>query len=626
MNGRRFVNCLRWIVRLAALITLFASGPALAEIATASAPPTQGEQVFVQHCSGCHSGFLGSRAPSKQVLAKFPARSIVQALATGVMRVQGYPLSGTQRRDVAEYLTGEQIHADPLTPSRGRCQGNPAMLDPTAAPQWNGWGNDSRNSSFQSTAVANLTPAAVKNLTLKWAFGFPDSFSAWSQPVVVSQRVFVGSQAGVFYSLAAPTGCTYWQFKADSGVRVAASIVTLDENARRRHGTKYAVLFGDLAGNAYALNAGTGQLLWKVKVDTQPTARITGSPVVFGGRYFVPVSSWSTVGDPSEDCCTFRGSLAALDVSTGALLWRSFTIPSEARLMATVSRQGRSLWGPSGSPIWAPPVVDARRRLIYVGTGDSYTGAAINSDSILAFDLDTGALRWSRQLTPNDIWVSGCASAPTQPCEAEIGPDFDIGSPPMLVTVKQPHGDRDLIVVGQKSGVAYALDPDRQGAILWQYRAGEGGPGGGIVWGAAAEGSTVYFPVSDITAPKPGGLHALNVVTGARRWVALPGALLCGSLRYGCNAAQPVGIAVIPGVLFAGSVDGGFRAYSTEDGSVLWEYDTNRDFVTVNEVPANGGSLIGAGPTVAGGMVFVNSGYGTNGGRAGNVLLAFSLH
>ncbi|HEY8026853.1 MAG TPA: PQQ-binding-like beta-propeller repeat protein [Burkholderiaceae bacterium] len=588
--------------------------------------PKDGALLFQQHCSGCHTGFLGSRAPSKQVLAKFPPRSIVHALAVGVMRVQGSSLSGDERRAVAEYLTGKKFDQDLRAESRGLCETNPEMPDPEASSRWDGWGNSATNSSFQPADAAGVNAETVKDLKLKWSFGFPDSFSAWSQPVVASKRIFVGSQAGVFYSLSAATGCTYWQFTTEAGVRGAASIITFDKQARAKLGAKFGVLFGDMSGNAYALDAGTGRLLWKVRVDSHPKARITGSPTLYQGRYFVPMSSWSTVGAPGDECCTFRGSLSALDAASGKLLWKTYTIPQEAKLLKTTTQSGQKIWGPAGSAIWSPPVIDAKRGLVYVGTGNSYTPPAVNSDSVVAFDVRTGKMRWVRQLTPDDVWVPDCRSKDISRCQAATGPDFDIGSPPMMVTVQSKGAARDLIVVGQKSGVAYALDPDLQGAVAWKYRAGEGGIAGGIVWGSASMGGTVYFPLSDITSEHPGGIHAVDAASGERRWVRLPGESICGTPRYGCNGAQPVGISLTPGLLFAGSVDGGFRAYSTEDGSVLWQYDTNKDFETANQVPANGGSLIGSGPTIVDGMVFVNSGYGTNGGRSGNVLLAFSIH
>jgi polyvinyl alcohol dehydrogenase (cytochrome) len=625
MKGNRFaaaggrsrgVTTALWLL---VLLLAILSERAYAE--TGAAAATAGEQLFKAHCESCHSGFLGSRAPSRQTLARYPSRAILQALTTGQMRVQGYSLSGDERRSIAEYISGVRYKSDLVGESRGRCADNPPMASPSSEPEWNGWGNSPSNSSSQSAAAAAMTVAQVKSLKLKWAFGFPDSFSAWSQPVVASERVFIGSQAGIFYSLAARSGCTYWQFKADAGVRSAASVVALDPGVQRRTGAKYGVLFGDMSGRVYALNANTGELLWKVRVESHPLARITGSPVAFAGRYFVPMSGVEEV-DAGSACCTFRGSLSALDVATGKILWKTHTIPTEPKLLHVTSREGQEIWGPSGSAVWTPPLLDRKRALVYVGTSDSYTGPAVNSDAIIAFDMETGAMRWSKQLTPDDVLIRGCERQDEARCHFEGGPNYDIGSPPMMVTAK----GKDLIVVGQKSGVAYALDPDRDGAIVWRYRAGEGGINGGIVWGSAALGTTAYFPVSDITSARQGGLHAVDVTTGTRVWVALPPTPLCGEVRYGCSAAQPVGIGVFPGVLFAGSVDGGFRAYSSDNGALLWQYDTNRDFATVNEVAANGGSLIGSGPTIVDGMVFVNSGYGMNGGRAGNVLLAFGTH
>jgi polyvinyl alcohol dehydrogenase (cytochrome) len=596
--------------------------PALAD-SGATGAASLGERIFEQHCAACHSGFLGSRAPSRQVLGGFPPRSIIQALTTGLMRVQGYPLSGEQRRAVSEFLTGSSSGATLAATPVGRCREQPAMGDPSRQPQWSGWGNGAQNTSFQPTDAAGLTASTVGELQLRWAFGFPDSFSAWAQPVVASNRVFVGSQAGIFYALSAQTGCIYWEFAADAGVRSAATVVPLHADAPSGD-SRLAVLFGDGAANAYALDAQTGELIWKTRVDDHPQARITGSPVAHRGRYFVPMSSWSTVTEPTEECCTFRGSLSALDIATGKVQWKTYVIPTEARRTPYLTPQGKPLWAPSGSAIWAAPTVDEKRGLVYVGTGDSYTGPATNSDSVVAFDLHTGELRWAKQLTPEDVWIAGCPREESSTCRLGNGPDLDVASPPMLVRTTRGGVARDLIVVGQKSGTAYALDPDRRGAVVWRYRAGQGGPGGGIVWGSAASGSEAYFPVSDITTASPGGLHSVDIATGERRWIARPRPLLCGELRYGCNAAQPVGVSAIPGVVFAGAVDGGFRAYSSSNGALLWEYDTNREFVTVNGVAANGGSLIGVGPTIAGGMVFVNSGYGTNGGRAGNVLLAFA--
>ncbi len=452
----------------------------------------------------------------------------------------------------------------------------------------------------------------MPRLSLKWAFGFPDATSAWSQPTVAGGRLFVGSQNGTVYSLDARTGCIYWTFTAKSGVRTALAFGRSDANG-------YAVYFGDTGANVYALDAATGHLLWSREMDTHPHARVTGSPTLFHGRLFVPVASIeeTAAGQQGYQCCTFRGSLNALDAKTGAVLWRTFTVP-EAQAVGR-NAAGVMLWGPSGVGIWAAPTIDEKRNVIYAATGNTYSAPAQpTADAIVAVDPASGAIKWVRQMTARDVF--GCSAGGAN-CGEKPGPDADIGTPAMLVT--RPDG-RDVIVVGQKSGMTFAIDPDKEGELLWQYRAGEGSIWGGIQWGAAVDGERAYFPVSDIRTPKPGGLHAVNLTTGERAWYVPPLPLRCGG-GAGCSAALISAPTLIPGVLFSGSNDGALRAHSTTDGSVIWEFDTNRKFETLNGVRAGGGAIQGPGPTIVGGMLYLNSGYGDHLGRPGNVLLAFGI-
>jgi polyvinyl alcohol dehydrogenase (cytochrome) len=539
------------------------------------------------------------------------------------MRLQGSSLSGLERRALAEYLTGRKMGGDVTGAAVGRCQTQASFAAISVGsiwkgPVWNGWGPGVRNTRFQDTGQAGLKAEQVPRLTLKWALGFPDATSAWSQPTVAGGRVFVGSQNGTVYSLDAKTGCIYWTFSAVGGVRTALSI------GPRSGGKGAVVYFGDTAANAYALDALTGEKIWSRKVEDHPLARITGSPALYKNRLYVPVSSYEEAqgANPQYECCTFRGSLAALDVDTGAFLWKTYMV-SDAPRPRGKSSAGATLWGPSGAAIWSAPTVDARRKVVYVATGNNYSEPAQPmSDAVVALEISTGKIRWSRQLTPNDVFVSGCRQAAGNPnCPDPNGPDYDFGNAPMLAKLAS---GREVIVIGQKSGVGFAMNPDDQGKVLWQYRAGQGGPLGGIEWGSAIDGEQAYFPVSDITRPNPGGLHAVKLASGERVWVAPPAAPKCEAGR-GCNAAQSAAITVIPGVVFSGSVDGVLRGYSTKDGAIIWEFDTNREFQTVNGVPAKGASMLGPGPAVAGGMLYVNSGYGAFGGRPGNVLLAFGV-
>jgi polyvinyl alcohol dehydrogenase (cytochrome) len=266
--------------------------------------------------------------------------------------------------------------------------------------------------------------------------------------------------------------------------------------------------------------------------------------------------------------------------------------------------------------------LDLKRRLVYAATGNNYTEPATDtSDAVMAFAMDTGRVVWTAQATPTDVFVTGCGANPGPNCPEKNGPDFDFGNSPMLVT----SGGKDLIVIGQKSGIGWAFDPDNRGAVVWQYRAGRGSALGGMEFGSAVDGERAYFGVADGNQASAGELHAVVLATGERAWVAMPKPPLCGERMRGCTPSLLAAITVIPGVVFAGSQDGGIRGYSTKDGSVIWEFDTNQEFKTVNGVPGKGASINGPGPVVVGGMLFVNSGYGALGGRPGNVLLAFGV-
>jgi polyvinyl alcohol dehydrogenase (cytochrome) len=571
-----------------------------------------GATLFEQHCATCHNGAPNNRAPAPDVLKQRSPEAILSALTAGAMRPQGGRLTGAERRAVAEYLTGRQLGGDITGATVGRCTSVPPLAVAASAPAWRGWSPSNSNTRFQPEAQAGLTIKDVPRLTLRWAFGFPDATSAWSQPTAAGGRVFVGSQNGTVYSLDARSGCIAWTFTARAGVRTA--LVFGD----RTDGRGYAVYFGDTGANVYALDASTGTQLWTRQVDDHPFARVTGSPTLDGPRLYVPISSIeeTAANQPGYECCTFRGSVAALDITNGEIVWKLYTIREGAPVGKNAA--GTTLHAPAGVGVWASPTVDAKREVVYVVTGNTYAGTTAEplTDSLLALDPKTGALRWSKQFTSGDVF--GCrAGSPN--CLAKAGPDFDFGTPPLLVTTR---AGKDVILLGQKSGIVYAVDPDKQGDIVWQYRAGEGSIWGGIQWGMSVDDARVYVPVSDIRLPKPGGLHAIDLVTGDRVWYQPPADLKCKASPT-CNAALISAPTLIAGALFAGANDGGLRAYSTKDGEVIWEFDTNREFVTINQVRATGGSIQGPGPTIAGGMMYVNAGYGDHMGHAGNVLLAF---
>jgi polyvinyl alcohol dehydrogenase (cytochrome) len=489
----------------------------------------------------------------------------------------------------------------------GACANGAACLGPyqplkLKAGDWNGWGVGSGNGRYQPEP--GFTAAEVAKLRLKWAFGFSGENTTMGQPAVVGGRVFTGSASGDVFALDALSGCSYWTYAAGAGVRTALSVARLPSG-------EFVALFGDLHANVHAVNAQTGSRLWRVRVETHPAARITGSPVLLEGRLYVPVSSdeETRANAPAYTCCTFRGSVAALDAETGRLIWRTYTVTT-APGPSGLSRNGAERFGPAGAAVWSSPTVDAKRKLLYIATGNSYSGIETSgSDAVLALNLDTGALEWSMQLTASDNFIVGCPVHPN--CPAPRGEDLDFGAPPVLHAL--PDG-KQVLLAAQKSGFVYALDPDARGNILWRAQPGRGGPMGGIQWGIAVDRNSVYAPVSDrLSGPdaRP-GLYALNPSTGVLRWA---------STRDTPHSAPP---AAMPGVVFAGTLDGFVRAYSTAAGTIVWTYDTNREFDTVNGVRAKGGSIDASGPVIAHGLLLIKSGYLSPGGSGGNVLLAFS--
>lgn len=591
-----------------------------------------GATLYKSTCAFCHDAGI-ERAPSPEVLKAMSPEQVLAVMETGAMTTMASLLSAAQRRAVAEFVTnkpfGQPLETNPS--EQAMCAertGN--FIDPQTRPLWNGWGASLSNTRFQDAAASGLSISDLPRLKLKWAFGFPGDLNAFAQPTIVSGQVFVGSQGSRVYSLDAARGCIRWWVATTSAVRAAVSVGKIEAQGR----TQYIAFFGDASANVYAVDAGTGALRWKVKADDHPFARITGSPILYRDRLYVPVSSLeeAPAASPDYPCCNFRGSVVALDTSTGKQIWKTYTISEQAH-PTIKNKNGTQLRGPSGAAIWSSPTLDLRRNALYVTTGDNYSDPpTTTSDAFIALDLDSGKVLWSRQMTASDAYTVACRIEDKTNCPKSNGPDFDFGSSPILVTLA--NGSRALIA-GQKSGVVHALDPDHNGKILWQVRIGKGGVHGGIQWGSAADEANVYVALSDATAiPIPfsigteadpnqgGGIFALNLATGEKVWAAPPSK--CGD-RKRCSPAQSAAVTAIPGAAFSGSLDGHLRAYSTKDGAILWDFDTVGTQKTVNGVPAHGGSMDGPGPAVAGGMVFVESGYPTWGGMSGNVLLAFSL-
>jgi polyvinyl alcohol dehydrogenase (cytochrome) len=588
---------------------------------------SNGDVLFEKHCAGCHGSSAAiEKAPELASLRQRSPEAILTALTTGSMSTQVARLTDGQKRAIAEYTASRPLGSAPsgdAAAMKSRCPEKP-FGDPMKGANWNGWSAGPDNSRFQSAAAAGLSADQVPHLKLKWAFGFPGGTSAYGQPTIVGGRIFVSSDTGFVYSIDAATGCVFWSFEAEASVRTAITIGPVKGAGRER----FAAYFGDIRANVYAVDAETGQPLWTRNADEHPLARITGAPALHEGWLFVPVSSLEEAsgGNPAYECCKFRGSVVAFDANSGQQRWKSYTIPETPRQLKKNS-SGTQLWGPAGAAVWSSPTIDVKRQAIYVSTGNSYTEpAAATSDAVIAFDFTTGRMLWSRQLFPKDAFLLGCGpTTRSENCPNGLGPDFDFGNSPILRNLP---GNISILVIGQKSGIAYALDLGDRHRVLWENRIGKGSPLGGMQFGSSADEQTAYFPNADAQygPSEAGGLTAIRLATGERIWHTRPPAPRCDTNESGCNPAQSAAITVIPGVVFSGTMDGTMRAYSTDDGRIIWETNTWRTYATVNGVPASGGSINGPGPTVAGGLLFFNSGYSVfGGGRSGNVLLAFAV-
>jgi len=587
-------------------------------------------QLFKQHCASCHetaAAAPGARIPPVSVLKAMTPTAILKALESGVMRPQAAVLSTNERQAVANFLgtavTVERRRDEISNP----CPAGAGWKD---GPGWTNWGAGLTNMRFQPANEAGLKAEDLPRLTVKWAFAFQDSAVLRSQPAVYRGRVFAGSQDGSVYSLDAETGCVHWSTTVQAEVRSGITVAEVEG--------KPALFFGDSSGYLYGLDGATGKQLWKLSLDDHPTAKATSTPVFYQGRLYVGMSSLEEAMSvsPAYVCCTFRGSVSAVQASDGKVVWKTYMVEGTPKEQPKTKR-GSAVMGPSGVGVWTAPTLDTDHGVMYVTTGDNYSDPPTPfSDAVVALQMSTGGILWSKQLTAGDAWNSSCYLTGKVNCPDSDGPDFDFASSAALVSL--PNGRRALML-GQKSGMAYAIDPDRRGQILWQARVGKGGTVGGIEWGGATDGRNFYVALSDVDfqvslvpgtndrkyeldPKKGGGMFAFRVDNGRRIWQTPPPG--CRDRRP-CSPAQSAAVTAIPGAVFSGSLDGHLRAYAATSGKILWDYDTNREFKTVNGVSGHGGALDVGGPIVAGGMLFVNSGSAQRNGLPGNVLLAFGV-
>lgn len=608
--------------------------------AAESASKVDGAALYRSRCASCHDQPEG-RTPGRDVVGRNSPAFIFAAL-NGVMAPMAEGLSDDERRAIAMHLGTDPRSGRPGRPGDINphsiwgppsasmpmdgplCAGSAPPIDLNAA-QWNGWGVSTTNARYQPDP--GLAVADIPRLKVKWAFHYPGSKNG--QATVIGDRLFVTSMSGALYALNAKSGCVYWRHDAAAATRSSVNVVRMPPSSAAR----YALFFSDWTKAAVALDAETGAQIWKTVIDDQPGVQMTGSPTYYDGKLLVPISSGNEAFATSDqwECCRFRGALVALDAVTGKVLWKTYTTttaPAPFRLNA----RGQRMWGPAGGSIWSAPTIDAKRGRVYVATSNSYTDVPHEgADAVIAMNLATGAIEWINQVTKDDNYIIGCPRAAN--CPQRLGPDFSLGNSPILHTASD---GKQLIVVGQKSGTVYAMDPEHNGMTVWSQRLSPGSALGGIEFGMAADADTVYAGISDVLTEHGGkpGLYALRIRDGELIWSAPAPRNVCRWQNIFCHPGISQAVTAIPGAVFAASMDGHLRAHSTQDGKVLWEFDTAAEpYVAVMGKQAYGGVMDGAGPTIAGGMLYVHSGYAGRSlgrandlsGREGNVLVAFSV-
>jgi polyvinyl alcohol dehydrogenase (cytochrome) len=596
--------------------------------------PDDTAALFKTTCAICHE-VPETTAPPTATLRQLPAAQILMAMEFGKMQPQAAGLKQEQRVRLAKWLAAEEdAKRDAWIAAKACPAETPAPV--TGHENW-GLGRD----NARHVDDTRLNRRNVGKLELQWSIALPAVTAMRSQPVVAGDTVFLGSKGAHLLALDRKSGCVRWSFRTDAPVH---SALTLD---RTPDGVP-TLFFADEMATVYAVDATRGTLRWRERVKWFPTSIISGPISYHDNRLFVPLSSFevAAAGLPTHECCRTHGGIQALDASTGKAVWRYDTTPHATKTY--VNRDGVQMWGPSGAVVWNSPTVDAKRGALYFGTGQNSSSPATGtSDAIIALDLKTGTQRWVFQALADDAWNAACLGGGAS-CPKENGPDFDFGASVILLERKQG----DLLLAGQKSGEVFALDPDRNGAVVWRKRVGSGSSNGGVHHGMATDGKRVYVPIADPErkvagyVPKP-GVYALAVGDGEMLW-AHPVQRGCAfdpadaplvglaemakgksdrspwpecSYYYGHSAAA----VVANGVVYAGALDGRLRMFDAGNGKLLGVIETKRAFAASNGVDGHGGAIDVGGAIVSGDQLFVLSGYGMFGQMPGNMLLVYGL-
>jgi polyvinyl alcohol dehydrogenase (cytochrome) len=603
------------------------SGPAVQTARRAPDESHPGHALYRQWCAACHDNPQGTRAPHFDGLRRLSAETLRFTLTEGPMRAQAAGMSSADREQLIAYLADSAPDPHAAWAERMQCSAKRRVVDLSSPPTVGSFGLNLQSHRRMTAQQAGLTSADLKKLRLAWAVAFPQVAALRSQPIVVGTTLFiVVGEAFRVYALDSETGCVKWTYKSETPLRTSPTYAELPDGSRK------VLMFGDTAGRVHQIDAQTGTRIWVKDVRLFDRSNLTAAPLVYRDRAYIALSNReaSAATNDKFECCRTSGAVVALDLVTGERIWKAHTM--EGATLRGVNAAGALQWGPSGAPIWANLTLDEKRGVLYAATGENLSLPPTNtSDAILAIDLQTGEIRWSFQGTPNDAWNSSCGTersgANCPPAEQSIQRDWDFGG---AVVIAQRRDGRDILLAGQKSGHVWALDPDDNGKLLWVRRFGQGTTLGGVHFGLAIDGERVFAPINDSVRPNrhashEPGMNAMDIDTGRVLWryLAQPDCEngrdkivpQCGNF-YGLSS-PPL---VIDKSVVSGAVDGRLRIFDAETGKVVWEYDTVREFKTIDGTPGRGGQIDNGAYVAANGTLYVQSGYGR---LPGNVLLAF---
>ena len=622
-----------------------------------------GKAIYDRACAACHNNPEATKAPAIDTLRRMRFQNLNYTLTHGKMRAQGASLSETERLSLLEYLVGRDTASDQWI-AGFMCSPERKSVNTKDAAIVAGFGFDHHNHRRLTAQQTGLRTQDMRDLELAWAIAFPQGTNMRSQPAILGTTMFlpVADNSRLFAIDIAGPPCLKWVYQNDVPLRTGAALGVLPKSTSNKT-ERNVVVFSDLGVNVHMVDAVSGERIWKQNVALYPYSLLTGIPAMHQGRVYVPISAFeiNLGADNAHECCKSHGAVTALDATNGKPIWTAHTMPDAKEIRDR--GDGQKIWGPSGAPIWNSPAIDAKRGLLYVGTGEATSEPAhANTDAILAIDLKDGSIRWSFQAVANDIFLTGCmmrrsanmntnssgagsngsvtssASAQTpRPqqfnCPQEtVSRDADFGASMLLATRAD---GKDVMLGGQKSGTVWALNPD-DGKLIWRQDFGRGSPLGGIHWGIAFDGQRVFAPINrpgqaagnaNDAVLKP-GIHALDVNDGKVLWSFTAEPDCSGDRKArmrGCDGNLGLSGAptIIDGAVLQGSLDGFLRAFDAATGELLFKFDTAQKFTTANGVEGTGGSVDNASIVAANGHVFVQSGYGLYGGTPGNVLLAF---